>query len=117
MNTKLTLRMDDSLIEQVKIEAKKRGLSLSKLVSEYFELFVKESTSKTPLTSKLDGILKDITLDESDYKHHLEEKYLCKSAQLIGVDAIITRNEKNFKKVLLAIYSPTALLLFGINPA
>jgi len=40
MQTKLTLRLEETLIEQAKQEAKKRGLSLSKIVSEYFDLFV-----------------------------------------------------------------------------
>jgi len=76
MNTKLTLRMEESLIEQVKLEAKKRGVSLSKLVSDYFELFVKDTTPKTSMTSKLDGVMKNVTITESDYKQHLEDKYL-----------------------------------------
>ena len=76
MNTKLTLRMEESLIEQVKSEAKKRGISLSKLVSDYFELFVKDAASETPITSKLNGMMRRLNIDELEYKQHLEEKYL-----------------------------------------
>ncbi len=76
MNTKLTLRMEESLIEQVKEEAKKRGVSLSRLVSDYFELFVKDAVSKTSVTSKLNGLMKDVDITEAEYKQHLEDKYL-----------------------------------------
>ncbi len=76
MNTKLTLRMDESLIEQVKTEAKKRGVSLSKLVSDYFELFIQDTKTKTPVTSQLDGLLKNSDADEEEYRQHLEKKYL-----------------------------------------
>ena len=38
MQTKLTLRLEDKLIEKAKILARKRGKSLSKLVSEYFRV-------------------------------------------------------------------------------
>lgn len=31
---------------------------------------------KTPITDSLVGIIKDCNFDESDYKKHLEEKYL-----------------------------------------
>ncbi len=76
MNTKLTLRMEETLIEQVKLEAKNRGVSLSKLVSDYFELFVKEARSKASITSKLSGIMSNIILSEKEHKQHLEDKYL-----------------------------------------
>ena len=41
-----------------------------------------------------------------------EDAVLCKAGQLAGVDAIVTRNEKDFKKAQLDIYSPSAMLVY-----
>ncbi len=78
MQSKLTLRLDDSLIKQAKIFAKQHDKSLSQVVSDYFQLLTKDVDGpKTPtITKSLIGVLEgaDVTLD--DYKKHLEEKYL-----------------------------------------
>lgn len=78
MQSKLTLRLDDSLIKQAKIFAKQHEKSLSQVVSDYFQLLTKdvESTETPSITQSLIGVLgsADVTLD--DYKRHLEEKYL-----------------------------------------
>ena len=78
MQSKLTLRLDDSLIHQAKIFAKQHDKSLSQVVSDYFELLTKgiESPEAPVITKSLIGVLEgtDVTLD--DYKKHLEEKYL-----------------------------------------
>ncbi|RLA43190.1 MAG: antitoxin [Gammaproteobacteria bacterium] len=78
MQSKLTLRLDDSLINQAKIFAEQHDKSLSQVVSDYFELLTKgiESPEAPAITKSLIGVLggADVTLD--DYKRHLEEKYL-----------------------------------------
>ena len=75
MQTKLTLRLEDTLINQAKDEAKKRGVSLSKLVGEYFELFLqKEKVKEESITAQLSGILN--ADDKDDYKQHWQKKYL-----------------------------------------
>ena len=81
MNTKLTLRLDDSLINQAKRYAKKTGKSISQVVSEYFKAIEHKSPLKKkkkhgPITLKLCGSLKGMSLSEQDYKKHLEGKYL-----------------------------------------
>ncbi len=78
MQTKLTLRLEDELIKQAKEHAKKQGKSLSQIVADYFTIFtIKNKKQKiAPITQSLIGILKDSSLDEKDYKKHLEEKYL-----------------------------------------
>ncbi|WP_457602610.1 DUF6364 family protein [Nitratifractor sp.] len=77
MATKITLYSDEKLIEEVKRYAKERGVSLSKLTTEFFRsLIEKEQRSEdTPLTNELFGTLKGKEMKEEDYKHHLEEKY------------------------------------------
>jgi hypothetical protein len=78
MQTKLTLRLEDELIKQAKEHAKEQGKSLSQIVADYFTIFTKQNKKQkiAPITQSLIGILKDSSLDEKDYKKHLEEKYL-----------------------------------------
>lgn len=80
MQTKLTLRLEDELIEKAKQHAKQQGKSLSQIVADYFTAFTQKTDENeqaiAPVTQSLIGILKSKNLDEKDYKKHLEEKYL-----------------------------------------
>jgi hypothetical protein len=84
MNTKLTLRMDEAVVEKAKKEAKRRGKSVSRMIAELIEVIGStadnsESGSKKdlpPTTGSLIGILKGKKISEDDYKAHLREKYL-----------------------------------------
>lgn len=81
MQTKLTLRLEDELINKAKQISIQKGKSLSKLVSDYFALLIskEEENDKiklTPTVKSIYGILKDTNVDELDYKKHLEKKYL-----------------------------------------
>ena len=79
MNTKLTLRLDEQLIERAKGEAEKRGKSVSQMVAEFFSSLGRASTSHPeypPRTASLLGVLRKKATAESDYKRHLREKYL-----------------------------------------
>lgn len=80
MKSKLTLRLEESLIKRAKKRAKERGTSVSQMVADYFSLFESEPSSDEselpPITSSLAGILKDTELGEEDYRTFLEEKYL-----------------------------------------
>jgi len=78
MQTKLTLRLDDSLIQQAKNYAKQHDKSLSQVVADYFHMLTQqtEQSSISPITKSLIGILDSNNVDENDYKKHLEEKYL-----------------------------------------
>ncbi len=79
MQTKLTLRLEDHLIEQAKQYAVAAGKSLSQLVADYFKMLASENCvtthPATPITQSLRGLLKDSTVDENDYRKHLEEKH------------------------------------------
>jgi len=79
MQTKLTLRLEDQLIEQAKSYAAHAGKSVSQLVSDYFKLLtsneIKTSSPSTPITQSLRGLLRESRLDETDYKKYLEEKH------------------------------------------
>jgi replicative DNA helicase len=80
MQTKLTLRLEDQLIEQAKSYAAKAGKSVSQIVADYFKLLtsekVKPVSSATPITQSLRGLLRESKLDELDYRNYLEEKHL-----------------------------------------
>jgi hypothetical protein len=79
MNTKLTLRMDESTVRKAKIEAKRRGKSVSRMVAEFIESIGLQETSEKdlpPTTASLVGILKGKAISEEDYKAYLREKYL-----------------------------------------
>jgi hypothetical protein len=79
MQTKLTLRLDETLIKKAKKHARDNGKSLSQVVSEYFSLMDQEKSGGKedipPLTKSLIGILRGSKVDETDYLKHLEEKY------------------------------------------
>lgn len=79
MDTKLTLKLDNSIIEQAKAYAKKKNTSLSKLIEIYLGLLVepKDSQDITPLVKSLSGVV-DLPKNfdyKKDYKKHIVNKY------------------------------------------
>jgi hypothetical protein len=79
MDTKLTLKLDNSIIEQAKIYAKKKNTSLSKLIESYLGLLIspKDIQEVTPLVKSLSGVV-DLPKNfdyKKDYKKHLLNKY------------------------------------------
>ncbi len=79
MPTKLTLRLDETLIRRAKSHAKRRGKSVSQLVADYFTLLDdgKRAVEREipPVTRSLRGGLRGAAVDESDYRRYLEEKH------------------------------------------
>lgn len=78
MQTKLTLRLEESLIREAKRYASQHGRSLSQVVADYFQMLTQQSLDPEipPLTRSLVGMLESDRLDVDDYRKHLEEKYL-----------------------------------------
>ena len=82
MNTKLTLTIEQSLIEKAKKYAKGKGRSLSDIVENYLKVIIKEENSKvidaTPIATSLRGSFK--APKDFDYKKELSKglskKYL-----------------------------------------
>jgi hypothetical protein len=80
MDTKLTLKLNSSVIENAKSYAKKKNTSLSQLVESYLNLLTanKEDNSEiTPFVKSLSGA---VTLpkgynEKTEYKAHLSKKY------------------------------------------
>lgn len=79
MDTKLTLKLDNSVIEQAKTYAKNKNTSLSKLVEAYLGLLVDPQNIQevTPLVKSLSGVIElPKNLDyKKEYKKHLTNKY------------------------------------------
>ena len=80
MQTKLTLRLDEELIREVKSIADRKGQSVSKIVANYFNSLREKPKAKkshlTPIVQSLKGSLRGTNLDLKDYHRYLEEKYL-----------------------------------------
>lgn len=82
MNTKLTLTIEQSIIQKAKDYAKKKGRSLSDIVENYLKAITKEELEEnieiTPVVKSLRGSFK--ALGNVDYKKELtkrlSEKYL-----------------------------------------
>lgn len=80
MNRKLTLRINETVIEQAKIYASNRKTSLSKLVENYLRDLTDQKDSNTkmsPLVKSISGVL-DLPDDydhKKNYKKFLRVKY------------------------------------------
>jgi hypothetical protein len=82
MNTKLTLTIEQTLIEKAKEYAKGKGRSLSDIVENYFKVIVKDDdisqNKSTPIADSLRGSFK--APKDFDYKKELTksltDKYL-----------------------------------------
>lgn len=80
MHTKLTLRIEEKLIAAAKEYSARTGKSVSRVVSDFFEIIgdkkIQKVESIPPVVSSLRGAMKNSGVDEGDYKAYLEEKYL-----------------------------------------
>jgi hypothetical protein len=81
MDTKLTLKLDESVIEKAKIYAKNQQTSLSRLIENYLFALTKEQQVEdekiTPLVKSLSGIvdLAEDGMSSSNYAEYLTKKY------------------------------------------
>jgi hypothetical protein len=79
MRTKLTLRIEETLVRRAKAEAARRGKSVSQMVSEFVALLglpQRDKQKLPPITASLVGVLKGHRVSEADYKRYLREKHL-----------------------------------------
>lgn len=80
MDKKLTLSLNESIIEDAKIYAKSNNISLSKLIESYLAILTKKTKKKseiTPLVKSLSGVI-DLPSDfdeRESYSKYLMEKY------------------------------------------
>jgi hypothetical protein len=80
MDTKLTLKLNEDVIEKAKEYAKSKKTSLSDLIENYLQKLTTEKKGKkniTPLVKSLSGVIelpKDYN-DKKDYTDYLTNKY------------------------------------------
>lgn len=78
MNTKLTLNLDKSIIEEAKSYAKENKVSLSKLIENYLNSLTETSKKEikvSPLVESLTGIISSDIDERKSYRDYLSEKY------------------------------------------
>ncbi|MDP3314149.1 DUF6364 family protein [Lutibacter sp.] len=82
MDTKLTLRLNDTVIERAKTYARSHKISLSKLIESYLDSVTNEKSNEkqitiTPFVESLSGVIK-LPSDfdyKKEYGDYLTEKY------------------------------------------
>lgn len=79
MNTKLTLNIDEHVIEEAKFYAKNNSVSLSKLIENYLLSLTKRTTEETKISPLVESLTGVISLESADYKKeysdYLSKKY------------------------------------------
>ena len=79
MNTKLTLNIDEHVIEEAKFYAKNNSVSLSKLIENYLLSLTKRNTEETKISPLVESLTGVISLKSADYKKeysdYLSKKY------------------------------------------
>ncbi|HVT58860.1 MAG TPA: DUF6364 family protein [Thermoanaerobaculia bacterium] len=81
MDTKLTLKLDQQVIEKAKLYAQRRGVSLSRVVESYFLGLTRDeganSRELTGIVSELAGILacKEVDTSKKGYAEYLTRKH------------------------------------------
>ncbi len=74
MQTKLTLTLEQSIIEQAKLYAKDKGRSLSELIENYLKVVLEDSQQEVKLSPSIKKLKGSIQLPEKfDYKKELTE--------------------------------------------
>lgn len=80
MDTKLTIKLDESVIEKAKGYAKQKQTSLSKLIESYLNYLTTSKADNeeiTPLVKSLSGVI-DLPKNydtKKEYKSHILNKY------------------------------------------
>lgn len=78
MDTKLTLKLDQSVIHSAKIFAASHNRSLSHLVEDFFRNLITDTEPHrqfSPLVEELSGVVSEKEITKLEYGRYLEEKY------------------------------------------
>jgi len=80
MDAKLTLKLNQAIIEKAKEYAKSKQISLSDLIENYLQKLTNDKKSNktiTPLVKSLSGVIKlpDNYNEKEDYTDYLTKKY------------------------------------------
>lgn len=79
MDSKLTLKLNESVIEQAKQYAKEHNISLSRMIENYLQALTDKRNKEikiSPLVKSLTGVIEfDEKDDRKDYTDFLHQKY------------------------------------------
>ncbi len=79
MDTKLTLKLNKSIIDKAKEYAKGKNISLSKMIENYLQALTNKQSKEieiSPLVESLIGVVSPQAADyKKDYTKHLSKKY------------------------------------------
>ncbi|MEI7723929.1 MAG: DUF6364 family protein [Bacteroidota bacterium] len=80
MNTKLTISMDEDVIDRAKNYAQSHRISLSRMIESYLDLVTKQGSERiaiTPLVESLSGVIElpENYNSKKEYSDHIIEKY------------------------------------------
>lgn len=73
--TKLTLSVDEALVQRAREYSQAHETSISRLVSSFFERLPSGEARYTPRVRRLMGLLSPEDADVEHYHRYLEEKY------------------------------------------
>jgi len=77
--SKLTLSVEDAVVQRAKRYASKRGTSVSRLVEQYLDLVSRPAPGQdedlTPLLKQIRAETKGVSVEVADYHRYLERKY------------------------------------------
>ena len=79
MDSKLTLKLNESVIERAKLYAKENNVSLSRMIESYLQAITLRNKNRikiTPLVKSLTGVIELEKTDyRKDYTDFLSQKY------------------------------------------
>lgn len=79
MNTKLTLKLEDSVISRAKVYARANNISLSKMIENYLQALTEKQSKEieiSPLVASLLGVIGPQEGNpKKDYTKYLSDKY------------------------------------------
>ena len=82
MTSKLTLRLDDTVIRKAKKTARSKGVSLSRMVEDYFKCIAGQElreVRESPVLHEVSGLLsgkRNAAKLRAEYRKRLAEKHL-----------------------------------------
>lgn len=114
VNTKLTLTIEQEIINRAKKYAKDKNRSLSDIVEKYLKVLTNEKQNAkdnelNPIVKSLKGSFK-MPKKDMDYKVELRDR-LAEKIFLDGeIEVILSRNIKDYQKSRLSVLTPEAYL-------
>ncbi len=79
MDTKLTLKLNKTIIDKAKEYAKEKNISLSKMIENYLQALTNKESEEIEISPLVESLMGVISIQETDrkkdYTDYLSEKY------------------------------------------